>query len=135
MPNWRREAILDVYNVLFGLVLLVSPWLFAYAHGIAAIDMEASGVAVVLVSIAAIVAFSDREEWLNVVLGLWLTASPWVLHFAHTTAAHVSVIVGIAIVFIAVLELWLVHYAKHTTPGSYPIPGGRKGTYVGPEGQ
>jgi hypothetical protein len=65
--GWRRESAL--YTASFGLFLFVSPWLFAYASEVARIDVWAGSAAVVAISIAAIVAFSDWEEWLNVLLG------------------------------------------------------------------
>ena len=30
--RWRRETILDVYNLALGVFLLVAPWLFSYAY-------------------------------------------------------------------------------------------------------
>jgi hypothetical protein len=108
--KWRRESALDVYTGSFGLFLFVSPWLFAYASEAARIDLWASGAAVVAISIAAIVAFSDWEEWLNLMLGLWLMISPWALGFMHTKAMHVSIGLGAMVAFVAALELWLVKY-------------------------
>jgi hypothetical protein len=32
MIRWRRETILDVYNLGLGIILLAVPWLFAFAH-------------------------------------------------------------------------------------------------------
>jgi hypothetical protein len=108
--KWRRESTLDFYNLSFGLFLSVSPWLFAYASESARIDILTSGALIAAISILAIVAFSDWEEWLNVLLGAWLMASPWILGFAHTRAMHVSIGVGAMVAFLAVLELWLVTY-------------------------
>jgi hypothetical protein len=108
--RWRRESALDVYTGLFGLFLFVSPWLFAYAGEVARIDVWTSGAAIAAVSIAAMVAFSDWEEWLNLLLGLWLTVSPWVLGFTHTRAMHISIGLGAMVAFVAALELWLVKY-------------------------
>jgi hypothetical protein len=108
--KWRRECALDVYTGSFGLFLFVSPWLFAYANEAARVDLWASGAAVVAISIAAIVAFSDWEEWLNLMLGLWLMVSPWALGFMHSKAMHVSIGLGAMVAFVAALELWLVKY-------------------------
>jgi hypothetical protein len=108
--RWRRQSALDVYTGSFGLFLFVSPWLFAYAGEVARIDVWASGAAIAALSIAAIIAFSDWEEWLNLLLGLWLMVSPWVLGFTHTRAMHISIGVGAMVAFVAALELWLVKY-------------------------
>jgi predicted MFS family arabinose efflux permease len=108
--TFRRTSALDCYALVFGLFLFVSPWLFAYVSERVRIEIWASGAALVAIAIAAIIAFSDWEEWLNLLLGAWLMISPWVLGFVHTSAMHVSVLVGAMVVFIAALELWLVHY-------------------------
>ena len=68
------------------------------------------GAAITAISIAAIVAFSDWEEWLNLLLEVWLVISPWVIGFVHTRAMHVSILIGAMIAFFAALELWLTHY-------------------------
>jgi hypothetical protein len=41
------------------------------------IDAWASGALVAAISIMAFVAFADWEEWLNVLLGIWVVVSPW----------------------------------------------------------
>ena len=106
----RRISTLDCYEVAFGLFLFVSPWLFAYVSEKARIDIWLSGAAIALIAVAAIVAFADWEEWINLLLGVWLMISPWLLGFMHTRAMHVSILLGAMVAFIAALELWLVHY-------------------------
>jgi hypothetical protein len=44
-------------------------------------------------------------EWLNLIVGLWLIASPWVLHFSGTRAMRSDVIVGIIAVLLAGIEI------------------------------
>jgi hypothetical protein len=118
----RRESILDVYNLVLGLFLFLSPWLFAYVRRTASTDIWVSGALVVLVSIAAIIAFSQWDEWINLALGIWLIVSPWVLGFTHTKAMHVSIAVGIAVAYLAILELWLLNYDESHPPNSTTHP-------------
>jgi hypothetical protein len=113
MRKWRRESPLDLYNLLLAMFLLISPWLFARANGTAAIDLRLSGAAVAVISLAAMFAFSNWEEWVNLLLGVWLIVSPWVLGFTHTRAMHFSIAVGAAVAFLAALELFLVYDANH----------------------
>jgi hypothetical protein len=108
--TFRRTSALDCYAAIFGLFLFVSPWVFAYVSEKVRIEVWASGAAIAAISIAAIIAFSDWEEWVNLLLGAWLMISPWVLGFVHTSAMHVSIAIGAMVVFVAALELWLVHY-------------------------
>lgn len=108
--KFRRISALDFYAAAFGLFLFASPWLFAYVSETVRVEIWASGAAIAAIAIAAIVAFSDWEEWLNLLLGIWLVISPWVLGFVHTRAMHVSILIGAMVAFIAGLELWLTHY-------------------------
>src|SRR5215475_15293958 len=116
MKPWRRESALDLYNLSLAAILLVCPWLFTLTNTTARIDLWASGLAVILISLAAIAAFAKWEEWANLILGLWLIASPWILGFAHTRAMHFSIGIGAVVVFMAMLELWLVYEAAHFAP-------------------
>ena len=118
MKKWRRESALDLYNLVLAAVLLASPWLFTLTNRAGTIDLRASGVAVAVISIAAIVAYASWEEWANVLVGLWLIGSPWILGFAHTRAMHFSIGLGAIVTLMALLELWLVYEARHLDLGS-----------------
>jgi hypothetical protein len=116
MPGVRREAILDAYQILLSVLLFVSPWLFAYAHGSAATEDWSMAILVSACSFAALVIFREWEEWINFVLGVWILASPWVLGFQDTAAMKVNLVVGGLIAYLAILELWLIHYGPPSRP-------------------
>jgi len=122
MRTWRRESALDLYNLVLGAVLLASPWLFTLTNTTARIDLWASSAAVIVISLAAIAAFAKWEEWANLILGIWLIASPWILGFAHTRAMHFSIGIGLAIAFLAAIELFLLYDADpaHQPEGAAP---------------
>jgi hypothetical protein len=105
--NLNNESVLDLYNILLAVVLFSSPWFFAHASRTADLDLRLSAAAIICLSLAAMIAFSTWEEWINLALGLWLVVSPWLLGFAHTRAMHLSIGIGAAIAFLAGLELWL----------------------------
>jgi hypothetical protein len=109
MRRWRRESVLDLYNLVLAAILFATPWLFALANGTGKMDIWASSAAIAAISLAAMVAYTDWEEWANLLLGVWLIASPWILGFAHTRAMHFSIGLGALVAFLAALELWLVH--------------------------
>jgi len=112
MKHWRRESALDLYNLLLALALLSAPWLFALTNSAGKLDLWVSGAAIAVISLAALFAFARWEEWANLLLGLWLIASPWLLGFAHTRAMHFSIGIGCVVAFMALLELWLVYEAS-----------------------
>ncbi len=105
----RREATLDLYNAVLGAFLIVSPWLFDYAYSPARNGAFAAGAVLMLVSLLAIAAFREWEEWVNLAIGCWVIASPWILDFPHRSAMHVAVLIGSIVVFLSLLELWLIH--------------------------
>ena len=120
--RWRRETILDVYNLALGAFLFVAPWLFSYAYELARADDWVSSAIVVASSVAALLAFREWEEWVSMIAGLWVLASPWLLGFQHARAMAVNVAVGLLIAFMSALELWLIH--------DDPAPYDRKGPTV-----
>ncbi len=107
--KWRRESILDVYNLVLALGLFATPWFLARATATTDLDIWASAVAIGVISMMALLAFSWWKEWTNLALGLWLIVSPWVLGFAHTRAMHVSIGIGVVVAFLAALEIWLIY--------------------------
>lgn len=128
MKKWQRESVLDLYNLLLAALLFVSPWLFRLTNGSGKMDLWASSAVIAVISLAAIIAYRDWEEWANLLLGLWLIASPWLLGFAHTHAMHLSIGVGVVVAFLAALDLWLHYDATHFAPspqdqaGSSAVP-------------
>jgi hypothetical protein len=116
----RHEAPLDLYNAILGAFLFVSPWLFATGHGPAREGAFAAGMLLMLVSLLAIVAFREWEEWLNLAIGCWILVSPFVLDFPHNAGMHVAVFVGAVVVFLSLLELWLIHEQEWDEPAKAP---------------
>ncbi|QAU48796.1 SPW repeat protein [Bradyrhizobium guangzhouense] len=107
----ERETAPDVYNLFLAAVLFISPWLFKLTNSQGKIDLWVTSAIIVVLSLAAIIAYRDWEEWINVLMGVWLIASPWVIGFPHTRAMHLSIGFGIAILLLALLDLFL-HYEK-----------------------
>jgi len=110
MRNPRQNAILEVYQLVLAVFLFVSPWLFAFVHGTLRVDTWVSTALVAVMSFGALIAFRDWKEWINCILGLWIAVSPWVFGFQHTAAMLVNLAIGILIAYLAMLELWLMHY-------------------------
>jgi hypothetical protein len=67
-----------------------------------------AGVAIVVFSACAMYMPKVWEEGLNVLLGLWMIASPWVLKFeASRDLTANAVIVGAAVVILAVWAIMI----------------------------
>lgn len=115
MTKWRKESILDIYNLVFGVLLFTSPWLLATTHAVMGEDAWVASGLIVSLSVAALMAFAEWEEWIILLLGIWLVVSPWILGFHHVTAMKINVGVGIVVAYLAGLELWLLHYSAPPT--------------------
>src|ERR1700744_860750 len=98
MTQWTNAKLCDVGNLMLGVILFISPWLFRFPAGAQSQNAYVTGIVIVVLSIAALAAFAVWEEWLNLIVGLWLIVSPWVLGFQESTkATTVCVIVGILV--------------------------------------
>jgi SPW repeat-containing protein len=69
----KRETIADVINLVLGAWLFLTPWIFGFVPNTAASwNAWLSGVAIGVVALAALLAFAEWEEWINLLLGVWV---------------------------------------------------------------
>src|SRR5215470_5610040 len=101
MNEWTNAKLCDIGNLILGVVLVLTPWIFSYPGGLESQNAIVSGVVIAVLSIAALAAFTVWEEWLNLIVGLWLIVSPWVLQFAGTAAMYVAVVIGALVALLA----------------------------------
>jgi hypothetical protein len=95
-------------NIVLGVWLIISPWIYGYAHS-AMNAMTSSVIVGILVLIFGILRYNRPHartalSWLNLILGLWTLASPWIFRLTDNTAYIAnSVIVGI---LVGALAIW-----------------------------
>src|SRR5579883_542879 len=70
--NRRNARLCDLVNLVLGLVLISTPWLFGIAPGTQATALIGGGAAIIILSLAALTRFAVWEEWLNLLVSLWL---------------------------------------------------------------
>ena len=88
-----------------GFWLLIAPWTLRFDLEPAATHAAViTGVLLILVEAITLSAFRAWEEWLNVILGLWLIAAPWVIA-ASGAAATNFIIVGLVVLALAIYEM------------------------------
>jgi hypothetical protein len=112
MRHRPNEYVLDIYKLVLGAFVAMSPWLFAVHYETARLESVICGVLVVALAIAALTAFADWEEWVMLAVGLWLIQSPWALGFPVAAAMKIHIALGLLIAYLAGLELWLIHYHR-----------------------
>ena len=127
----------DWGNLVLAVWLFISPWVLNFANaapapsGVAGPETNASwnawilAVIIAVVAIAAIARLMTWQQWVNLVLGVWLFISPWVLGFSGSmNAAWDHRIVG---VLVALLSIWNLSTVSATEPslahaGDRPSP-------------
>lgn len=102
MKRWQ-----DWVNLLLGLWVLISPVQLGFAPGQPEATWNAwvtgTGMIIVFVVGGSVEMKAVWQEVANLILGLWLVVSPWLLGFAaHMTARSNAVAVGIVVAAMAV---------------------------------
>ena len=111
----------DWFNLAFGSWLFCSPWLLQYITGRPYMTQTAVtwnsivfGAITVYFTIRILYVPKDRggwEEWGNLILGLWLLASPWALGFYTQTLATANImVVGLVITILSASVLARRHF-------------------------
>ncbi|HVU43073.1 MAG TPA: SPW repeat protein [Xanthobacteraceae bacterium] len=119
MDDWSSVRLCDVVNLALGGVLFFSPWLFDLSTTGAQLQIASIiGLIIAVLSIAALAAFAVWEEWLNLLAGLALMVSPWLLGFQDSQAMTIDVVIGMSVAFMAALEAWLCQ--RRTVAGPTP---------------
>ena len=121
MEEWSGAKLCDVINFSLGTILFFSPWLFSPSAGAPRQTAAIIGLLIAVLSVAALAAFAVWEEWLNLVAGLWLIATPWLFSFEDSNAMTVDVLIGTAVAAVATFEILLT--ISHRLDG--PTDGGR----------
>jgi len=111
----------DWVILAFGVWLLCSPWWLQFLIGRPYVDQNAAtwtsflvGLTITFFAIRVLVLPEKWEEWINLALGLWVLASPWVLGFhSHTIAMVNMTVVGGVIAISAAIGLVRLTFTQH----------------------
>ncbi|MBV8215431.1 MAG: SPW repeat protein [Verrucomicrobia bacterium] len=98
----KKQHWQDWLNLVLAVWVLLSPLAIGTAVGGLVIgNYNLVGIALAIFSIGALIEFHLWEEWVNLIFGVWLVMSPWVLGFSVSQHLWNAVIVGIVIVMIS----------------------------------
>jgi predicted anti-sigma-YlaC factor YlaD len=88
-------------NVLAGIWIIFSPWIFGYA-GLPAAMWSSVVVGVLIAAFAALRASSPASSpglsWFNALLGAWVIVTPWIFTYEENAAATWDKVITGAIV-------------------------------------
>ncbi len=111
--TWSWE---DWVDMVLGVWLAISPWVLDFVDSDPGATRNALivGIAVAALSALTFLAYSVIEEWVDVVLGLWLILSPWAVSGLHSPKVVADfVIVGVLVLALSGYEIWA---ARHGHP-------------------
>ena len=107
-----RKDVRDMINVICAAILFISPWALGFAAETrAAWTAWSGGVVIGAMAIAALLEFAEWEEWVALLVGAAVAASPWVLGFA--TIHHAAIVFAaleIVVALSSISEIWTVHF-------------------------
>lgn len=112
--NWQNWT-----NIVLGVWCFITPWIVTnkMSHeGAKMMSWNAwiVGAAIVVVAWAALLELKPWEEWMNLVLGIWLIVTPWIFGFVQDrTSLWNSVLTGFAVAVISGLALPTAQKASH----------------------
>lgn len=72
----------DAGKIILALWLFAAPWMLDYSQvRLAVWNGDAVAIIVAVSSLAAMLKFNKWEEWISIIAGFWLIASPWLLDY------------------------------------------------------
>lgn len=81
----------DFVSLYLGAWTFLTPWLIGHPAGAAVIaSYVIAGLMISFFAIAGLVVFRPWPECVNIVLGIWLLVSPWLLRFANVSSLRGS---------------------------------------------
>jgi heme/copper-type cytochrome/quinol oxidase subunit 3 len=115
----RTDTLINGINAALGAILLISPWLIGFeAVQTPTWTAVIGGGIIAVMALAAFARLLEWEEWVNLVTGLCVAASPWLLGFTTlASAAWTHIIIGLLVALLAAIELLRAHRA----PPAHPV--------------
>ena len=106
--GWQTRRWEDWANMVFGLLLALSPWLLRFT-GLEAATLNAViiGGLVCALSALALTLLDRWEAYISGLLGIWAMLSPWLIGFtAYDMAMLAHIGLGAFVVAVAAIEVW-----------------------------
>jgi hypothetical protein len=111
------NSVQDWINLICGVLLFISPWVLGFTGDMpAARTAWIGGIIIAIMGIAALVQFAEWEDWIALIVGLVVIASPWWMGFAGVHAAvWTCVVLGVIVALASISEIWVVHNPQSVT--------------------
>jgi hypothetical protein len=97
----------DWCSWLLGIWLCLSPWTLGFGLDPNATETTVvGGLLIIAAEVVTLSVFRPWEEWINVVLGVWLIICPWIVGVDVPVASANLIIVGLLVMVLALYEIW-----------------------------
>ncbi len=115
-----ERRVQDWTSLIIGFGIAVYPWVVGYSQDVMATQIRLiSGILIFLVAAAALIRFAEWEEWLNMLLGLAVAATPFIFKLTGNDMATQTLFIGgIIVAAMSAWELWMIHHPE----GIKPLP-------------
>ena len=103
MPDKEQTTTSSGLIVLAGIWLIISPYLLGFAHTGSATNAITIGIIVAILALIRILTPENTGwlSWVNIVLGVWLLISPFILGYMAAGDLWNSIILGILVIVFA----------------------------------
>ncbi len=110
--NPLRAHYQDWITLVCAVLLFISPWILAFSGDVTATRAAwITGVVVAIFAVAALVQFAEWEEWVSLLLGVWMIVAPWVVGFSGVGVAVAAfVVLGIVVALASMSEIWQIRH-------------------------
>ena len=121
MQAYNQSRIASWINVIVGIWLIITPYIYGYAGTTVGTSSILIGIVVGVLSLVR--AFSSLRgtfwlSWVNVIAGAWLIISPFVLGVTDSNAVFANeIIFGIVVGIVALWNLGVTNVAIHHMAG------------------
>ena len=108
----------DWVTLVLGIWLFISPWVMGFASSGTGADWNAwiLGVAIVVFSAIAVSLPQAWEEVINILLGIWMVISSWVIGVTSRAVETNFVIVGLLVILFAAWAMAMNRSWQRRTP-------------------
>jgi hypothetical protein len=105
----------DWINLVLAICLFISPWVVGYvAEPTPAWNAWIVAVLLGALAVGTLTMFAEWEEWANLLLGVWLVVSPWILGFAaNANVTWTQMIFGVLVAAASVWAVWGHRHGPH----------------------
>lgn len=111
MAEWNlrstRRGWDDWFGIVLGILIALAPWIVEeVANSPAVVNAAIAGLIVMVLAEADLVNFRRWIEVCQLIVGLWVAASPFIFDYAASGSLRIlHIIAGIAVAALSVLEL------------------------------